>query len=178
MAFESQKEMIRSFFQKLEQLDNGDRAALKRNIGRPITKANGAALAAFYKALPSDAGSWAESRYFTIACLSCLWKIDEVPMVKKPFEICLKEIRTNGYESFDIRVRAIIDSEWDDEDGYTAGKLARVAKQMKQRNLVLDFDALLEDLMYWNQGNRSVQRKWAKSYFGIKSEEKNKNMEV
>ncbi|MDW7657819.1 MAG: type I-E CRISPR-associated protein Cse2/CasB [Bacillota bacterium] len=166
--------------QRLEQLDVGDRTSLKRNIGKPITKANGAALAAFYKALPKDVGTWAENRYFTVACLTCLWKMDDVPKSMTPFEICLKKIRSNGYESFDIRVRAIIDSEWDDEDGYTAGKLARATKQMRQRNLVPDFAVLLEDLLFWNQNNRTVQRKWAKSYFGIDFDNDHKNtiMEV
>lgn len=54
-------------------------------------------------------------------------------------------------------------------------KLARLVKLIRQKSdrAKPDFEALLEDLIYWNAENQSVQRKWARAIFsGFRDDER------
>ena len=46
-------ESYHAFFDRLKMLGNGDRAALKRAAGIMLSEADGKAVAAFYRCLPS-----------------------------------------------------------------------------------------------------------------------------
>jgi CRISPR system Cascade subunit CasB len=179
LTAEELRSKAEEFLRALSEMDTGSRAELKRGAGQKLGDAGGGALAAFYRALPYGVGQWLEGRFFTVACLSCLWKTEEAKAAGKSFESCLKQVRLQGYESFDTRVRALLDTDWSDDDGYLAAKLARVAKQMRQKGLQPDFAGLLVDLAYWNNERRSVQRKWARTYWGENehgvNERKNEN---
>jgi CRISPR type I-E-associated protein CasB/Cse2 len=153
LANENQRAKAEEFFHRLAEMGTGERAALKRSAGQKLSDAGGGALAAFYKALPYGVGTWQEGRFFAVACLSCLWRAEDAKAGGKPFEVCLKQVRLQGYESFDTRVRALLDTDWDDDDGYLAGILP-------------DFPRLLNDLAYWNEDSRRTRRKWAGAYFG------------
>ena len=74
--------------------------------------------------------------------------------------------------SMQHKVEILLDTAWDD-DGYLLTKLTRLIKMIRQKSdrVPIDFTALLEDLIYWNAENQSVQRKWARSMFTTISEE-------
>jgi len=112
-----------------------------------------------------------------VGCMNCMWKKEEVKSKGILFETCLKQVRDQGYESFDSRVRALLDTDWDDDDGYLGVKLTRIVKQMKQKGIIPDFQHLIMDLISWNAENRWVQRKWARTYFGERQKPENKNRE-
>lgn len=160
------REDYHSFFQRLKLLGNGDRAALKRAAGTMLADADGKAISAFYRCLPFGTPQRQEDRWFAVACLRCLW--DAEAEGGEPFEqmigrmIAAEELSDSTLH----RAEVLLDTAWD-EDGYMLTKLTRLVKLIRQKSdrALIDFPALLEDLIYWNAENQSVQRKWARSIF-------------
>ena len=155
-----------SFFLRLKDLGNGDRAALKRATGTTLAEADGKAVAVFYRCMPYGVPQWQESRWFALACLYCLWDADME--CGELFEKSIGRMIRNDELSDSIghRLEVLLDTAWDD-DGYMQMKLTRIVKLIRQKSdrSAIDFAALLEDLIYWNAENQSVQRKWARSIF-------------
>ena len=154
------------FFSHLGMLNPGDRAALRREAGIMLQQADGKAISAFYSCLPSSVAGWQEDRWFAIACLRCLWDADA--QTGTPLEqIIANLVRSEELSgSARHRVELLLDTDWD-PDGYLLAKLARLVKLVRQKSdrAQIDFSALLDDLLYWNAENQSVQRKWAKTIF-------------
>lgn len=155
-----------SFFLRLKLLGGGDRAALKRAAGTMLTEADGKAITAFYRCLPPQTPQWQEDRWFAAACLRCLW--DAEAEGGEPFEQIIGRMIASEElsDSTRHRVEVLLDTVWDD-DGYMLTKLTRLVKLIRQKSdrAAIAFPALLEDLIYWNAENQSVQRKWARSIF-------------
>lgn len=155
-----------SFLNRLKLLGNGDRAALKRAAGTMLAEADGKAVAAFYRCLPYGTPRWQEDRWFAVACLRCLWDADI--QGGQPFEKIVGRMLWEEQlsESTGHRVEVLLDTAWD-EEGYMLTKLTRLIKLICQKSdrEPVDFAALLEDLIFWNAENQSVQRKWARAIF-------------
>jgi CRISPR type I-E-associated protein CasB/Cse2 len=160
------------FFQKLKGLGTGDRAALRRSAGEMLKEADGKAITVFYRCLPYGVPQWQEDRWFAVACLCCLWdaESDNGAPFEKIVSNLIQEERLSS--STQHKVEILLDTAWDD-DGYLLTKLTRLIKMIRQKSdrVPIDFSALLEDLIYWNAENQSVQRKWARSMFTTISEE-------
>ena len=155
-----------SFFEKVDSLSTGERAALRREAGNTIRQADGKAIAAFYKCLPSVVKDWQEERWFTVACNRCLWSTDiseEEPVEKLLSELIRTEEISNSIKH---RVELLLDSKWD-LDGYMLVKLTRLIKLIRQKSdrKQIDSAKLLDDLLGWNNDTQYVQRKWAKAIF-------------
>lgn len=160
------REENRTFLLRLKELGNGERAALKRAAGIMLTDADGKAVAAFYRCLPYGTPQWQEDRWFAVACLRCLWDADAEG--GEPFEQIIGQmIRDEKLSDSTLhRAEVLLDTPWD-EDGYMLTKLTRLVKLVRQKSdrAAVDFFAMLEDLIYWNAENQSIQRKWARSIF-------------
>lgn len=160
------KEEYHSFLLRLKMLGNGERAALKRSAGVMLAEADGKAVSVFYRCLPCGIPQWQEERWFAVACLRCLW--DAEADGGEEFEKLIGRMIAEEVlsDSTKHRIEVLLDTAWD-EDGYMLTKLARLIKLIRQKSdrLPIDFAALLEDLVYWNAENQSVQRKWARSIF-------------
>ena len=154
------------FINRIYELGNGDRAALKRTAGIMLAEADGKAVAAFYRCLPFGIPHWQEDRWFAVACLKCLWDAETDGGV--PFEKVVGRMLNDEKVSDSIghRVEVLLDTAWD-EDGYMLTKLTRLIKLIRQKSdrEPVDFEALLEDLIGWNSEKQYVQRKWARSIF-------------
>ncbi len=154
------------FFDRLNKLGTGERAALRREAGIMLQAADSAALAAFYRCLPTVVDSWQEGKWFAVACLRSMWDPGEEN--GKPFaQIVADLIRTGELsDSTGHRVENLLDTRWD-TDGYMLTKLSRLVKMVKQKsgNLTVDFCDLLDDLIRWNNDTQPVQRKWARTIF-------------
>ena len=154
------------FFDRLDRLGNGERAALRRASGIMLQDADGGAISAFYKCLPSSIATWQENRWFAVACLRCLWDAEGVE--GKPLEQIIADLIRSAdlSDSTAHRVEILLDTRWD-SDGYMHTKLARLVKLVRQKSdrAKPDFSSLLDDLLYWNAENQSVQRKWARAVF-------------
>ncbi len=159
-------EQYTTFLFRLSVLGNGDRAALKRSAGIMLAEADGKAITAFYRCLPPEIPQWQESRWFSVACLRCLW--DKEVEKGDPLEkivgrmVVAKELSDSTLH----RMEALLDTDWDN-DGYMLIKLTRMIKLIRQKSdrAPIDFSDLLEDLIYWNGENQSVRRKWARAVF-------------
>ena len=162
------------FFDRLNRFGKGERSALRRATGVMLENADGKAISAFYKCLPSNVNTWQESRWFAVACLSCLWDVNSEK--GEPLEKIISDLiqTKNASESTIHRIELLLDTKWD-EDGYLLIKLSRFVKMVKQKtnNAYPDFTELLNDLIYWNAESQSIQRKWARTVFSkTESEEK------
>lgn len=159
------KEVYEAFLKRVDNLSAGDRVALKRSAGTMISEAPGKAMTAFYRCAPLTIPQWQEDRWFAIACVKCLW--DPIEGNSKPIEAIIAELINNSElsASMEHRVEALLDTAWD-QDGYMLTKLCRMMKLLRQKaGTEPDFEALLEDVIYWNNESQSVQRKWARRIF-------------
>ncbi len=154
-----------SFLKRVDALSAGNRAALKRAAGVMLSEADGKAIAAFYRCVTPAIPQWQEDRWFAAACIKCLW--DPAEGAGEPVEnVLAKLIRGSELsESWEHRIEGLLDTAWD-QDGYMLTKLCRLMKMLRQKTATeLDFAGLLEDLIYWNSENQSIQRKWARAIF-------------
>ena len=159
------KSYYESFLKRVDALSTGDRVALKRSAGVMLSEADGKAIAAFYRCVTPAVLQWQEDRWFAAACLKCLW--DPAEIEGEPVEnVLAKLIRSSELtDNMQHRVEGLLDTAWD-QDGYMLTKLCRLVKMLRQKTAAeLDFAGLLEDLIYWNNENQSVQRKWARAIF-------------
>lgn len=162
----------KQFFERIDCLNSGERASLRRSAGMALGEADGSAMAAFYKCLPVAVDVWQEEKWFAIACLRCLWEPggDE----GKPIEELISELINNGElsDSTRHRIEILLDTKWD-KDGYMLSKLVRTIKLVRQKSdrSRIDFSKLLEDLLNWNHERQIVQRKWARAIFSNTKEE-------
>ena len=159
-------EIQQRFFDQLNKLGTGERAALRREAGIPIQQADGAALTTFFRCLPPVVDNRQEDKWFTIACLRCLWDPGETE--EKPLPQLIAELlqRSELSDSTGHRIENLLDTRWDG-DGYMLTKLARLVKLVKQKSggTIIDFSGLLDDLIRWNFDTQPVQRKWARMIF-------------
>ncbi len=160
-------DLQQSFFDRLDKLSTGERAALRRSAGTMLGEADGPVLAAFYRCLPSIVGERDSAKWYAVACLRCI--SDPGTEKGKPLEICLADMIKNGdiSASMQKRIEYLLDTRWD-EDGYLLMRLTRLVKLVHQKSeySLIDASALLQDLLHWNDESRRVQRKWARTVFG------------
>ena len=162
----SNQEQKKAFFERVDSLSAGDRAALKRSAGVMLSDADGKAIAAFYRCVPGTLQLWEEDRWFAVACLKCLW--DAAPEGGTGLEEAVADlIRQKALsESITHRIESLMDTPWD-SDGYMLTTRDRFVKLLRQKNdeAHLDFGSLLSDLLNWNRDDQRVQRKWARTIF-------------
>lgn len=159
------QERYESFLKRVDSLDSGSRVALKRSAGIMISQADAKAIAAFYRCISPAVPQWQEDRWFAVACIKCLW--DPVVGPGEPVEDVLANLTRSAElsDSMQHSIEELLDTAWD-QDGYMLTKLCRLTKMLRQKApKELDFAALLEDMIYWNNENQSVQRKWARAIF-------------
>ena len=156
------------FFGRLNALNSAYRASLRREAGTMLRQAKGTAITVFYHCLPPMENYWLEDRWFAVACMRCMW--DEGPEGGKPIESVIAELIKSGdlSNSTKHRIELLLDTEWD-ADGYMLTKLVRLIKMIRQKSdrTLIDFAALLDDLIRWNSDSQIVQRKWARTIFSV-----------
>lgn len=154
------------FFNRLNQLNPGDRAALRRSAGKMLPEAEGRALTVFYRCLPPGVPAYQEDRWFAVACLRCLWDTGEEGAQTLPQIIRSLTESDKLSESAAHRVEALMDTPWD-SDGYMLSKLYRLVVLVRQKaeRATPDFSGLLDDLMAWNRDDQRIQKNWAREIF-------------
>lgn len=157
-------DIIREYFERIDQLDKKQRIKLKRSCGSMLNEADAETLAVFYRVLPYQV-KYDEDKYFTAACIHCLWDANETN--RKPMEraIALAKKKKNDElsDSFEKRLTGLLDTPWN-EDGYLNGKLERMAKMLKQKEYAIDGAELLDSLLAWDSADKRIQKKWIKVY--------------
>lgn len=148
--------------EKLAELQNHERAILRRAAGRPLRQAGGQALSLFYRIKPGDVPPWQEERCFAVTTMACLWRQDAA-VTRKPFAVCLRGLASTGVEH---RLTALLDCDWQDGDMFMLAKLVRLMRMLRADSATRcpDPDELFDDLCAWNSASHWVQKKWARAY--------------
>jgi CRISPR system Cascade subunit CasB len=150
-----------AFVRQLEALERGDRARLKRHAGQTLSQATDV-LRLFYGILPAGVPVAAEEAYFLVATLHPLaageWRGDLGSSLRRA---------TGRYSDRGRRRR--LESLLQADDTQLPFRLRKAVRLLHASRARVDWACLLDDLLSWNLPDRSVQRRWARSYFGVHS---------
>lgn len=64
--------------------------------------------------------------------------------------------------SLELRFRALLDS----DDDQLPDRLRRLVTYLRSKNLGLNYQRLLDDLLWWDHPDKRVQRRWARAFYG------------
>ncbi|KAA3664946.1 MAG: type I-E CRISPR-associated protein Cse2/CasB [Chloroflexi bacterium] len=181
----SENKYVKEFIKNLSQLDDGERARLKRNAGRSLAESHQVSLLFFQKIAPYGIQPWAEDRYFLI---STLYPFDKMQR-EKDRKRGGTEKETNGEETavshsstlgssfrfarsqqnetgFDRRFSRLLDANEDQLPFQLRQAIIRLANDW----ITINWEQLTKDVLGWTHPNRYVQRKWARDYVASKPE--------
>lgn len=150
------------FIKRLEELrDKGDKgalASLRRGLGKvPGTSAE--TYPYIVPWIPESASQWEERICFIIAPLFALHPDTggKGNMGEALFEV----MRLSNSESTEKRFVALLRSRAEDLPEH----LRHSVSLCKSKGVTIDWNQLFSDLRYWESIDRSVQRKWATSFW-------------
>ena len=150
------------FFEKLEKLDRGDKAKLKRNAGNSLAEARGVAW--FYGKLPPGVKERDYERYFMVATLYCIGSNTHKLEVKGNLGVTLGALKLKASEdAIKRRFNILLDADID--NGGLAFRLRQLVKLAASHGVGIDWPQLLEDICRWSSPKKSVQRSWARSFY-------------
>ncbi len=145
------------FIERLSQLGTGERARLKRCSGQTLNEARETAL--FYSILPNGVPQYKENIYFLIATL---YAMAESTMAERDLGTSLRLAQNpKNRKGLDRRVQILLDS----DESQLPFRLRQAVHYLKSQQVTINWQKLLEDLLWWSSENHSVQRRWARSYF-------------
>jgi len=157
MSEHKPEQKVSAFFERLERLDAGGRARLKRNAGRPLAESRDA-LGLFYALLPQGVPAGQEETYFLVATLYPLADSGGHGDLGVSLRVARKETNAKG---LDRRVEILLDA----DESQLPFRLRQTIRFLQSNRVRVDWPRLLEDLLYWNHPERRVQKRWARSYF-------------
>ncbi len=166
-----------NYFLDIDNLSKGQKAALKRSVGKTIGESKGEAIVSFYQVFPKAESSFGqEEKWFLTATLYAGYKtrLNQEDM-KKPWHETdlgwtLRGVSTvKGSSGIEKRFTALLDCrEYNESMAY---KLRQLLTMADSRQIPVNWPGFLNDLLYWEHPERFVQKKWARNYFN-ESEEK------
>jgi CRISPR system Cascade subunit CasB len=151
---------IVKFLTKLQALDPGDRAKFKRDAGSSIAEAQSIGL--FYRLLPYGVSQRDEEAYFLVATL--------YPLAdgggRGNFGDALRKARDlKNNKGLDRRFEILLDT----ESRVLPFRLRQAVRFLKSKRVRVNWGQLIEDVCWWEHSSRGVQKRWARSYFGLSS---------
>lgn len=156
-----------AFVESLEDLvKKGDRAGLA-TLRKGLGKEPGTVTEMYkyvYSRIPGQTNLFNEKIYFLTASLFALWHQGKQKLEKDfegDFGKTFRQISKNSEsESIKERFTAIINSHFDDLPNH----LRHAVSLAKSKDVAINWSFLLEDLKWWNNDDKRVQRKWMKSF--------------
>ncbi|HNW31406.1 MAG TPA: type I-E CRISPR-associated protein Cse2/CasB [Caldisericia bacterium] len=168
MIPESKKITAKSaFVESLEYLvEKSDRAGLA-TLRKGLGKEPGTVTEMYkyvYSRIPGQTNLFDEKIYFLTASLFALWHQGKQKLEKDfegDFGKTFRQISKNSEsESIKERFTAIINSHFDDLPNH----LRHAVSLAKSKDVPVNWSFLLEDLKWWNNDDKRVQKKWMKSF--------------
>ncbi len=149
---------VATFFERLERLDAGGRARLKRCAGQSLLEARRETVGLFYSLLPPNTPQIQEDTFFLAATL--------FPLAENgkggDLGYSLRQARqSKNSKGLDRRVEILLDA----DETQLSFRLRQAIHFLKSRDVRVNFPRLLDDLLWWSHPEGRVQRRWAKSYF-------------
>lgn len=149
--------IINRFLARLEKLDAGGRARLKRGAGQAIAEAR-ETTGLFYSLLPAGVNEFQESAYFLIATL--------YPMTdaggNDDFGATLRRaVNDKNRKGIDRRMQILLEA----DAAQLAFRLRQAVQFLRSQRVHVNWHQLLADVLLWTHPDRPVQRRWARSYY-------------
>lgn len=154
---------IKEFFERLDKTTDRNKLALRRSAGKTLQNVDAAAILSFYQVLPPDVSPWEENRYFFAACVYCLIDAENENAVSIP-KAMAQYYLLKDTENIQKRFTDILDTAWDDTDGFMESKLLRLIQMLRSEGYYVDSTHLLRSLLSWNSDSQFIQKKWAQEY--------------
>ena len=154
------------FIARLEKLDAGDRAKLKRNAGKTIAEAH-EVMGFFYGLLPPGVSQYHEEVYFLLATLFPLAASGGKGDFGNHLRVAQNSQNSKG---LDRRVEVLLDADLNQ----LHFRLRQAVHFLQSCRVHVNWVQLLEDLLQWSHPDRFVQQRWARSYFGTLSDNQKK----
>lgn len=150
--------VISQFIDRLERLDPGGKARLKRCAGTPFAEARGEALGLFFRVLPPGLPEYVYEAYFLVATLYPLAEGG----ASGDFGASLHRARQiKNSKGLDRRVEVLLDT----DDSQLPFRLRQAVHFLQSNRVKVNWPRLLDDLLAWNLSYKPVQRRWAQSYY-------------
>lgn len=148
---------VYTFIERLEKLDVGAKARLKRNAGLSLAEARDV-LGLFYRLLPAAVPGYQQERYFMIATLYPL--ADGGRHRNLGATLRAARLPMNG-AGLDRRVEALLDADTEQ----LRFRLRQAIRFAQSNRVPVNWPQLLRDVLRWDHPDRFVQRQWAEAYF-------------
>jgi CRISPR system Cascade subunit CasB len=149
---------ITQFIARLEQLEAGEKARLKRNAGNTLAEARQTALGLFYRVLPPNVAHYQEGIYFMVATLYPLADSSGAGNLGAALRRAQDSQNKDG---LDRRVMVLLDA----DESQLPFRLRQAIRYLYSKRVPVDWPRLLKDLLYWTHESRFVQQEWARTYF-------------
>ncbi len=154
------------FIDRLETLDAGGRARLKRNAGRTLNEARDV-YQVFFSMLPYEMPLWDQEDYFLIATLYAVGTRRENPRLRntpRSVGASLRRIRGDNDDrrtSLDKRFQTLLEADREQ----LPFRLRQIVSLLAANEIAIDWARLLRDVQFWEKGEGKVQRRWAEHYY-------------
>lgn len=150
------QERIQKFVENLKGLDSGDKAKLKRNAGKRLSDARH--IGTFYRILPFGTPQYEEESFFLVATLYPL--ADSGSMKNFGYSLQRAKDSQNG-KGMDRRIEVLIDS----DETQLPFHLRQAVRLIHSKNVPVNWEQLLKDLIGWSHADKYVQKQWVRDYF-------------
>ncbi len=164
----SDKETVSRFVGRLEELDVGGRARLRRNAGTSLSEARNA-MSLFFRLLPPNVAEYHHETYFMIATLFPLCESmgtgAEAGRTRNLGATLRSARNDNNGSGLDRRMEALLES----DPEQLRFRLRQAIRLARSARLTVDWAQLLRDVLLWDHPDKFVQRRWAEAYFGDES---------
>ena len=148
---------IAEFCERLEGLDSGEQARLKRNAGRSMSDSH-QVLGLFFRVLPTNVPRFQEEDYFLLATLYALANGG----AEGNLGDTLRKVRDPKYaQGLDRRVEFLLDADHDE----LPFRLRQAIRFVESQRGSVNWPQLLRDVLAWEHPERYVQENWARAYF-------------
>ncbi|HEX6291265.1 MAG TPA: type I-E CRISPR-associated protein Cse2/CasB [Herpetosiphonaceae bacterium] len=169
-------DVIDRFVTRLETLDAGGRARLKRNAGHTLNEARDV-YQIFFSLLPLGVQERHQDDYFLIATLYAVGTRRDNPRPANPprslgasLRRVRQQIQGDGGDdhriSLDKRVETLLDADREQ----LLFRLRQIISLLVAHDVAVDWRRLLRDVRSWDHEDRFVQLAWARDYFAASSE--------
>lgn len=149
---------IITFFDRLNKLDAGGRARLKRCAGQTLAEARQGALGLFYSILPPNVPAFQHDIYFLTASLYPMTDAGGSGNLGASLRQTRKPKSAKG---LDRRMEILLDA----DEAQLPYRLRQAIHLLQVNRVRVNWPQLLYDLLYWTHSDRFVQRRWAQFYF-------------
>lgn len=168
----AKKEFYEKYFERVDALSKDKRIAFKRCCGKNVSDIDAGLLVTLFGILPNGVEEWEYNKWLFATCIHCLWDANLGNRIGVSEAIArLKNSDSNALsESFEKRILALMDTEWD-ECGFMSDKYLNLVRMLKQKGYVIDGAEVLDDVIKWNSNTRTIQKKWAKKLTGYVEKE-------